>query len=351
LGRGLTLRFLVLILLLSACTGRSGAQTATISPAAILIPSPAATPFPTKTLPPLLPTLTPLPVLTNTPLSTSKPSPTSTPSSGVPDFTHIIVIVLENKEFGTVIGNPQMPNFNRWASQYTLLTQFYAIRHPSLPNYLAMVGGSTFNVTTNCENCYQDAVNLADLVENGGRTWKTYQEDMPKPCFVGSTLSYAQKHNPFIYFNDIRLNSERCNRSVVPLTQLTADLASNSLPDFTFITPNLCHSAHDCDLNEADLWLGEWVSYLMAYPDFKVGGLIVLTWDEGQGDHTCCGLTTGGGRVATVLISPLAKTGFQDDTPYTLYSLLKTISAAWGLPYIGHAADAENFLIVAPWQK
>ena len=79
--------------------------------------------------------------------------------------------------------------------------------------------------------------------------------------------------------------------------------------------------------------------------------LIVLTWDEGQGDHSCCGLPkSAGGRIATVLISPEAKSGFQDDTPYTHYSLLKTMEAAWGLPYLGHAADANNVLITAPWK-
>jgi len=79
--------------------------------------------------------------------------------------------------------------------------------------------------------------------------------------------------------------------------------------------------------------------------------LIILTWDEGQGNHSCCGLPAeAGGRVATVLISPLVKNGFQDDTPYTHYSLLKTIEAAWGLPYLGRAADENNAVITAPWK-
>jgi hypothetical protein len=79
--------------------------------------------------------------------------------------------------------------------------------------------------------------------------------------------------------------------------------------------------------------------------------LIILTWDEGQGSHSCCGLPQeAGGRIATILISPQVKNGFGDDTPYTLYSILKTEEEAWHLQYLGHSADAENVLITAPWK-
>jgi acid phosphatase len=267
----------------------------------------------------------------------------------VPAFSHIVVIVLENREFGRVVENPLMPIFNDWATRYTLLSQHYAIRHPSLPNYLAMIGGSTFGVESNCTDCFVDAPSLPDLIEASGRTWKAYMEDMPEPCYLGDTTTYVQKHNPFIYFDPIRLDSARCRRSIVPFTQLDADLAANTLPDFVFITPNQCNNAHDCPEKTADIWLGTHVPYLLAYPAIAENGLVVLTWDEGQGDHGCCGMETGGGRIATVLISPLARRGFVDDTPYTLYSLLKTIAAAWRLPYLGEAAKEENALILAPW--
>ena len=244
-----------------------------------------------------------------------------------------------------------MPNLNLWASDYTLLTQYYAIRHPSLPNYLALIGGDTFGVDTNCTDCYQDALTLPELIEASGRTWKGYFEDMPEPCYAGDTHIYAQKHNPFMYFDSIRLNAERCQRSVVPLTQLNADLAADALPDFVMIVPNLCNDAHDCSVEIADTWLDHWVPPLMHTQAYDEGALIALTFEEGQGEHTCCGLTTGGGRVAMILISNWVKRGFQDDTPYTHYSLLKTISQAWGLPYLGHAADESNVLIVKPWER
>ncbi len=280
------------------------------------------------------------------------PAPSSTPRPLIPNFDHIVVLIFENKEFGTVIGNPLMPVFNKLANDYTLLTQFYAVTHPSLPNYISMVGGGTFGITSNCGDCFINAPSLPDYIEATGRTWKTYQEDMPGPCFLGDTHLYVQKHNPFIYFDPIRLDSTRCERSIVPLTTLQTDLETGALPNFIFITPNLCNSAHDCSLDVTDAWMANALNQLVPALD-KEGSnyLIVLTWDEGQGTHSCCGLPLeAGGRIAVVLISPKVKNNFQDATPYTHYSLLKTISEAWGLPYLGHAAEDNNVLITAPWK-
>src|SRR5688572_5473279 len=286
------------------------------------------------------------------PPASATPPPTETPRPLVPNFGHIAIIMFENKEFGSVIGNPQMPNFNRLAVEYTLLTQYYAIRHPSLPNYIALMGGDTFGIDTNCNECFIDAPSLPDLIEASGRTWKTYQEDMPEPCFMGDTHLYVQKHNPFIYFDRIRLDTARCERTIVPLIALQTDIETASLPNFIFITPNLCNDAHDCPLDVADAWLTELLGRLV--PALDATGksyLLVMLFEEGQGNHSCCGLPSeAGGRVPVVFYSPLVKNGFEDPTPYTHYSLLKTISTAWGLPLLGHAADDSNVLITAPWK-
>ncbi len=307
----------------------------------------APTPFP--------PTLTPIVIPSATPAPTLVIEPTSTPLPLVPNFSHIVIIIFENKEFGTVVGNPQMAYFNLLANSYTLLTQHYATTHPSLPNYISLIGGDTFGITDNCpafEKCYINSPSLPDLIEASGRTWKTYQDDMPEPCFTDETLRYVRKHNPFIFFDPIRLNTERCQKSIVPLTQMDVDIAANDLPNFIFITPDICYSAHDCTLDLADQFLKQQMDKL--YPALDSTGepyLIILTWDEGQGNHSCCGLPEqAGGRIATVLISPQVKENFQDDTPYSHYSILRTISEAWKLPYLGHAADAETSLITAPWK-
>jgi hypothetical protein len=281
---------------------------------------------------------------------TSSPSATATPRA-VPYFSHVIIFIFENKEYTSVIDNPQMPYFNSLAKQYTLLTHYYATTHPSLPNYISLIAGDTLGITTDCTACFVNAPNLADLIDAAGLTWRTYQEDMPAPCYSGNTLLYAQRHDPFIYFNDIRNNTARCQHDIVPFSWLESDLANNQLPNFSFIVPNLCNSAHDCAPSAADAWMKTWVSKVMASKAFNQNTLIVLTWDEGQSNQTCCGFSSGGGRVATVLISPLARLGYQDSTPYSHYSLLKTIAESWGLEKLAHAADPQEKLILAPFAK
>src|SRR5262249_46476611 len=148
------------------------------------------------------------------PLAAAPPSAAATGS--VPAFDHIFTIMMENHSYSEIIGNSSAPYINSLASQYGLASNYFAVAHPSLPNYLASTGASTFGITSDCTTCFVNAPNIAvDRVEASGRTWKGYMESMPSPCFVGDASPYAQKHDPFIYYDDIRLNSTECNK-VVP---------------------------------------------------------------------------------------------------------------------------------------
>lgn len=276
-------------------------------------------------------------------------------AGSVPKFDHVVVITLENKSYQKVIGNPYMPTFNMYARDYTLLTQFYAVTHPSLPNYIAMIGGNTFGIEENCTDCFINAPSLPDLIEGSGRTWKAYQEDMEKPCGLGTQdeHEYVQKHNPFVYFDAIRTDKKRCEANVVSLFTLQKDIQAGTLANFIFITPNICNDGHDCKQIVADAWIRGMLDRLIpALEKQSKNYLIVLNWDEGQDNTSCCGLPEpAGGRIAVVLISPLVKKHFQDSTPYTHYSILKTISKSWDLSYLGHAGQDNTALILAPWNS
>ena len=112
----------------------------------------------------------------------------ATAAAPVPAFAHVVVIVFENKESTSVLGNRAAPTFNAYGRRYAKLTRYYGVTHPSLPNYLALVSGSTQGITTDCTDCVVDAKSLADTLEASGRTWKTYAEGLPAPGFLAISV-------------------------------------------------------------------------------------------------------------------------------------------------------------------
>jgi hypothetical protein len=154
--------------------------------------------------------------------------------------------------------------------------------------------------------------------------------------------------NPFIYFNSIRLNTARCERSIVPLTQLEKDLSANQLPNFAYIAPNLCNSGHDCSVETADNWVGSIVTELQNSPALGENSLIIVTFDEGVEQNYKIDTS---GEITTILISPLARQGFVDPTRYSHYSLLKTILSAWNLPELGQTVSASTNVMMEPWSN
>ncbi|HEV7665717.1 MAG TPA: alkaline phosphatase family protein [Chloroflexota bacterium] len=285
-------------------------------------------------------TLALLTALCGSALLTAWPTVVRGQSTTVPPFSHIFLIVEENAEAYRVLENSER-YVTRAAPQYSLATQYFAISHPSLPNYVAMVSGDTFGITSDCADCFLNQPNLADQIEASGRTWRAYAESMPGPCFVGAADRYAQTHNPFIYFDSIRTQPERCANGIVPFSQFAADLAQHQVPDFSMIIPDLCSDGHDCSWQAEDQWLAQLVPSILSSPEFQTGGLLVITWDEGSTNASCCNGIAHGGQVATLIISPLARTGFRSDAVVSHYSLLRTIEDAWGLPPLGHAADVS----------
>ena len=203
----------------------------------------------------------------------------------------IIVVVEENHSFDQIIGSAQAPFINHLAGQGTLLTGFYGITHPSLPNYVAMVSGDTQGITSDCGDCNVDAANLVDQLEQAGISWTAYMEDLPAPCSDAHTAGpYAKKHDPFMYFASIRDNPARCHK-VVPADRLDADLAAGRLPRFVFVTPNQDHDMHGAGqggddatlIRTADDWLGALYGKMAGSSAWREDTRLVVTWDEAGG--------------------------------------------------------------------
>jgi phospholipase C len=286
-------------------------------------PTPTATPTPGASTPPALPV----------------PAP---PLGAVPAFSHIFVIVMENHEYGTIIGSPAAPYINRLAASYGLATNYYAASHPSLPNYVALTAGGTFGIASDCTTCFVNATNIADQLEASGRSWKAYMEDMPTPCFMGAwSGNYAMKHNPFMYFTDIRNNLARCAAHVVPFTQFGVDMSRGQVPNFAWITPNMCNDMHDCSVATGDAWLGNVVPTITGSAAFRDGGVLFITWDEGSTNAGCCA-DTWGGHVVTLVISPKSISGLRSSVAENHYSLLRTIEDAFHLAHLGAAGWSSN---------
>jgi acid phosphatase len=281
-------------------------------------------------------------VQSGSPRPTAAATPRPPAPTGVPAFSHVFVIVMENHEYGSIIGSSAAPYINSLANNYGLATNYYGASHPSLPNYLALTAGSTFGITSDCTTCYVNSTNIADQVEASGRSWKAYMEDMPSPCYLGASYNnYAMKHNPFVYFDDIRNNPTRCAAHVVPFSTFSGDMSSGNVPNFVWITPNLCNDMHDCSVSTGDAWLRSVVPTITASSAFRNGGALFITWDEGSTNAGCCG-DAYGGHVATLVISPRAIAGYRSTVAEDHYGLLRTIEDAFRLSHLNAAASSAN---------
>jgi phosphatidylinositol-3-phosphatase len=253
--------------------------------------------------------------------------------------SHIVVIVMENEEQESVVGSPSAPYINSLAQQFGLATESYAIRHPSLPNYLALTSGSTHGVTSDCLACHVGGRNLADQIEDAGLSWKSYLEGLPRPCFKGPGAGrYAKRHDPFAYYDDIAADPTRCRRRTT-FAQLDADLRDDRLPQFALVVPDVCHDMHDCGVPTGDRFLSRLVPRLLR----RVGprGFVVLTFDEGSTNAGCCGGSRGG-KIPTIVAGPDVAVGARLDKQVDHYGVLRTIEDAMGLPHLGAAQDPRH---------
>ena len=320
-------------------------------------------------------------------------------SAAAAPVRHVFVIVLENKEFAETFGPGQAftPYLQALARQGALIPNYFGIGHSSADNYIAMVSGQP--PTTDSKNDCADPLRsvgtaadangvaqangceypaqfqtVGDQLSASGLSWRAYAENMPSPCSTAHDApgDYARKHNGFVFFDSVMLSAE-CASSEVPFSatsdRLASDLAAGSVGSVNYVFPNECEDGHsDCthsnpvpvvgaeadELGQADAFLHHYVPLITGSPAYRDGGLLLITWDEGDDPFGCCGEPaqdpdgsypggeagspgTGGGQVGAVALSPFIAPGTVASGTYNHYSMLASIEDAFGLGRLGEA--------------
>ncbi|KAJ3104520.1 hypothetical protein HDU97_009133 [Phlyctochytrium planicorne] len=250
-------------------------------------------------------------------------------------FDKVVTIILENEDASAVFQDPYFGT--TLAQKGYLLTNMNGVAHPSEPNYVAMIGGSTFNIADDGKYDLSNT-NLVDLLEAKGVSWKSYQENYPGNCAKGTSYSnglYRRKHNPFISFTNISGDSNRCAK-IVEAGQFASDLASGNLPAYSFYTPNMDNDGHDTGLSFASDWLKGFLTGKLGSAGLK-NTLVMVTFDESE--------TSSPNKIYGVLIGAGAKgAGLTDGTRYDHYSWLATIEDNFSLGNLGRKDATANLI-------
>jgi phosphatidylinositol-3-phosphatase len=269
-------------------------------------------------------------------------------------YQHVVWIVLENHSYDDLIGPKgssaaaASPYLNSLADSCGLATNMWAITHPSLPNYLAQLTGSTGGVRTDCTpaRCPQRRRTLLDQVHRNGGSWRVLAESMPTACDRSDAGAYVARHNVATYFASL---STACRRWDLPMGSTSAgrlvDLVDTGrLPTFLLVIPNQCHNTHDCAVRTGDRWLSQVVPLITSGPDYRAGRTaLFVTWDEGSGGYageSCAATRSRSCHVATLVVTPSTPAGTRGARRYDPYALLETTERALAIPtLLGHAGD------------
>ncbi len=297
--------------------------------------------------------------------SSTAPSTTNVkPASGVcgsmagqpTAISKVLVIVMENTSFDSVIGSHDAPTINALADGCGLATNYHGIQFPSLPNYIQMTSGTAppsiagdrrrGSDCTPSPECQSTDPSIFSQLEAAHRSWKSYAESMPSNCFLEDAGNYAPRHNPAVYYINERAS---CKKFDVPMGTTTAgalaaDLRRGALPGYGFVVPNLCNDGHDScggvsPVVEEDRFMAKWMPKIASSPDYKSGKLVVvLTADTSAGSDPS-------NHLATIVISPFVRPHTVAKADFDHYSLLRMSEDITGLTtHLGAAETAPDML-------
>jgi hypothetical protein len=264
----------------------------------------------------------------------------------------VFVILMENHNWSSIKNNSSAPYINGTLLPMGAHTEQYYNPpglHPSEPNYLWLEAGDNFGIRNDADpvsNHLSTDKHLVRLLEDAGISWKSYQEGIDgKRCPLVSFDHYGAKHNPMVFFDDVTESnnpqSAYCIAHIRPYTELANDLEQNTVARYNFITPDLCNDMHDSigckttdSVKNGDTWLANELPNLLNSKAYLDGGVIFITWDEGEGSD---------GPISMIVLSASAKAGYSNDIHYTHSSTLRTIQEIFGVtPFLGDAANATD---------
>lgn len=275
----------------------------------------------------------------------SDPPPTNAPAGKVvPASKHVVMLMEENQSYSSVAGNTAVwPHLNALIGQGALPTNYYADAHYSIPNYFMLTTGQTLTFDDNSIKVW-NVDNIARHMLAANVSFRAYAEGTHRGYLGGNTGLYVLHHNPFAMLSDVAGNAQVANQVIWPFSQFAADLASHSLPEFSFIIPDLNDDAHNGTPQQADGWLqANVVAPLSGYSAFQSAGdgVLIVDFDE----SVIADVAHGGGHVAPVFWGPIVKAGYAQtsSTVYQHESMLRTIMEALQLPNPpGAAATAPD---------
>lgn len=305
-----------------------GGPQASASEAPLATSSPVSSPAATASTGPQL-----------TGAASSAPSQAARPSAAPVAARPVWWIILENHEYGSIVGNQQAPYFNALAARYGLATNYYATGHPSEPNYVALVAGTTLGVVS--DGVYSlRAPSIFSQLASAGRPWRVYAQDDQPGCFTGTSTGggldgpgapgvYVRKHNPAISLTSVADSAAQC-RNIEPLRDF--DPAAGA---FEMIVPNLVNDMHDGSVAQGDAFLQAFVPRILASAAFRSGGTLFIMFDEGGSSAGSHG--DAGGHAATLIIAADVTPGYRDRAYLDHYSLLRATQDILGLPCLANS--------------
>lgn len=261
-----------------------------------------------------------------------------------PASKHIVMVMEENQSYSSVVGNTTgWPHLNQLISQGALATNYYADGHSSIPNYFMLTTGQTLTFDDSSTTVW-NVDNIARRMLAANVPFKVYTEGIQRGYLGGNTGLYVIRHNPFAMLSDVADNPQVANTVIQPFSQFGSDVSGRSLPDFSFIVPDINDDAHSASVQQADSWLqANIVGPLSGYPAFQPGGdgVLIVLFDESVLSDTA----HGGGHIAAVFWGPLVQSGYSQtsSTVYQHESMLRTVMESLALQNPpGAAANAPD---------